>query len=224
MQRAFTCLALVAAMTVTATAADSIQGQYLETRTCEVYTGPCFANGEVGLAGKNAVMAWTIRDGKQDGVSLKGLNVVVVINASCTLGFQGVDGPKKLKSIILVDQRADKKQKKALIAFAKKHSGRAGKMVVKIRTTPIQMSLDEVKLKANLVAGKNGKEVKIRTRKAKPEDCICSNESKYYPPLAKVNQFSAGVTIEGKFNGRGLGIRWSTPGARSAYMGTFTYK
>ncbi|HUG69079.1 MAG TPA: hypothetical protein VMM76_15120, partial [Pirellulaceae bacterium] len=37
-----------------------ISGHYLETRTCQVYTGPCFANAEVGLAGKEAVMAWRI--------------------------------------------------------------------------------------------------------------------------------------------------------------------
>ena len=220
MVRTFTCLALFAALTATASAADSIRGQYLETRTCQVYTGPCFANAEVGLTGKNAIMAWSIRDGKHDGVSLKGLKVVMVVNSETTLGFKGVKNAKNLKSIILVDSKATKKQRKALIAFARKHSGKAGKKVVRIRTSPIKMTLNEFKLKANLQAGK---EVKILTRKARPEDCICSNESKYYPPLAKVKNFAAGVTIEGRFSGRGLGTRWSTPGARSAYMGTFAY-
>ena len=220
MLRTITCLTALVALSASASAADSIRGQCLETRTCQVYTGPCFANAEVGLTGKNAIMAWSIREGKQNGVSLNGLKVVVVVNSQTTLGFQGVADAKNLKSVILVDSKANKGQRNALIAFAKKHAGRAGQAVVGIRTTAINMTLNEFKLKANLTAGK---EVKILTRKARPEDCICSNESKYYPPLAKVNNFAAGVTIEGKFSGRGLGTRWSTPGARSAYMGTFTY-
>ena len=31
-------------------ASDSLVGKYVEVRTCQVYTGPCFANGEVGSA------------------------------------------------------------------------------------------------------------------------------------------------------------------------------
>ena len=33
-----------------------ISGDYLEVRTCDVYTGPCFGNAEMSLAGKEAVM------------------------------------------------------------------------------------------------------------------------------------------------------------------------
>ena len=35
-------------------------GNYIEARTCQIYTGPCFANGEVGLTGKDAIMTWQI--------------------------------------------------------------------------------------------------------------------------------------------------------------------
>ena len=38
-------------------AAEVLKGDYLETRTCDVYTGPCFANGQVGLCGNDAMMA-----------------------------------------------------------------------------------------------------------------------------------------------------------------------
>ena len=82
------------------------------------------------------------------------------------------------------------------------------------------MSLNTDDLAGHLEAVKS---VKVVTRKANPDDCICSNESAYYPPLAKVENFVPGVTIEGKFSGRGLGSRWSTPDARSAYMATFAY-
>ena len=49
-------------------AAEEISGSYMEARTCQVYTGPCFANAEVNLTGKDALMAWNIEEGKKGGV------------------------------------------------------------------------------------------------------------------------------------------------------------
>ena len=49
-------LALLFVFATTARAAN-ISGDYLEARTCSVYVGPCFANAEMGLAGKEALMA-----------------------------------------------------------------------------------------------------------------------------------------------------------------------
>lgn len=198
----------------------AVTGTYLEARTCQVYTGPCFANAEVGLTGNDAIMAWNIEKGEHSGVDVSGLKVILVLNASETLGFQGIAGPKDLKSVIYVDERADQSQREALAAFARKHAGRAGQNVVRVAVKPIEMSLDVTELNGKLAAGKD---VKLVTRKARPGDCICSNESAYYPPLASVTNFAPGVTIEGEFKGRGLGSRWSIPGSRSAYMATFDY-
>jgi len=195
-------------------------GTYMEARTCQVYTGPCFANAEVGLTGNDAIMAWNIERGSADGVDLSGLNVIVVVNATDTLGFQGLEDPKNVKSVILLDQRANQSQRSALVSFAKKHSGRAGESVVRIQESPINMTLDTLELNGKLEAGKA---VKLVTRKANPGDCICSNESAYYPPLAKVENFAPGVALEGHFKGRGLNSRWSIPDSRSAYMATFAY-
>ena len=129
--------------------------------------------------------------------------------------------PTELKSAIIVDAKATAKQREALIAFAKEHSGRAGKEVVRIDSAPIAMSLDSVDLRGELTAGDV---VKLTTRKAKPGDCICSNEVQFYPPLAEINRFAAGVAIEAEFKGKGLGATWSTPESRSAYMGEFNYR
>src|SRR6266581_2660227 len=68
-------LALLATI-MTAAPAGEITGQYVEARTCDVYTGPCFANADTGLTGKHAVMAWKVEKGKLDNVSLDGLSIV----------------------------------------------------------------------------------------------------------------------------------------------------
>ena len=44
-------LLVVLVISLTA-AAQQIRGDYLETRSADVYTGQCFANGEVNLVGK----------------------------------------------------------------------------------------------------------------------------------------------------------------------------
>jgi hypothetical protein len=199
---------------------SSISGAYLEARTCQVYTGPCFANSEVGLAGKDAIMAWNIESGSHQGVDLSGLKVVVVIAASDTLGHRGVDDPEKLKSLLIVDEKANDKQRAALADFAQQHAGRAGREIRKTTFAPIEMSLDLGELTGKLHAGKA---VALTTRKARQGDCICSNETAFYPPLAKLSNFVSAVTMTGEFSGRGLGVQWSIPDSRSAYMGLFHY-
>jgi hypothetical protein len=198
--------------------ADSIRGIYLESRTCQVYTGPCFANAEVQLTGKEAIMAWGIEEGSHAGVELAGLNVVLVLRGDTTLGFKGVEDPQQLKSLVLVDERASVAQRAALVEFARQRAGRAGQEVVRVDVLPISMKLDAGTMRGELIAGKV---VKLATRKAKPSDCICTNEVAYYPPLAKLHQFAAGVSVESEFAGRGLGSRWSMPNSRSAYVGKF---
>jgi hypothetical protein len=197
-----------------------LSGHYIEARTCQVYTGPCFANGEVGLAGKDAVMAWNIQKGDHDGINLGGLSVVVLLRADRTLGFQGIKDAKTLRSTIIVDQRADSRQRRALIDFAKRNTGQAADTVARVSYAPIEMSLDTATLSGRLLAGKS---VELTTRKARKGDCICSNESAYYPPLATVENFAPGVTITGNVKARGLGTTWSIPQSRTAYMATFTY-
>ncbi len=214
-------LFVVATLAVATSSRADIEGHYLESRTCQVYTGPCFANAEVGLTGKNAVMAWSIKEGSHNGIELAGLKVVMALKAANTLEFGGIQDAGKLKSVIYVDEKASTSQQLALVDFAKQHAGRAGKQVARVTVAPIDMSLDVAELNGKLKVNRD--DVQLVTRKARPDDCICSNESAYYPPLAKVTNFVPGVTTVGEFKGRGLGSRWSTPGARSAYMGTFSY-
>src|SRR4051794_15625408 len=111
--RACFCLTLVVSLFASAAAtASEPTGDYLETRTCDVYTGPCFANGQVGLTGRDAIMAWSIDSGSFNGVNLAGLKVVLAVHASDTLGFGGgvVIHPYPIKSVVLVDSQANAEQ------------------------------------------------------------------------------------------------------------------
>src|SRR4029450_2724167 len=95
--------ALLATSAPLCLAGPSISGDYLEARTSDVYTGPCFANSEVNLAGKEAVFAWSVRQGAWRGVPVEGLSVVAVVRAAATLGDPTVS-PLPARAVLLVDE------------------------------------------------------------------------------------------------------------------------
>jgi hypothetical protein len=199
-------------------AADSVSGTYVEARTCQVYTGPCFANGEVGSTGKNAIMTWRINEGSFSGIDLTGQSVAVVVKASHTLGFKGFGDAQSTKAIVIVDSQADQRKATALKEFALAQTGIDAADVAGVHRSDIEMQFDMDKLTAEV---KVGDFAHLVTRKARKGDCICSNESAYYPPLTELKGFVPGVTIEGEVTARRLGTRWSIPDSRTAYLGTF---
>lgn len=220
MYRAFAlaCLAVVAAVGMSSPLSAEIEGDYIEARTCDVYTGPCFANGQIGLTGKDAVMAWNVFKGDFQGVDLKGLSVVMVVSGSETLAHEGLNDPEQVTSLLVVDEEASPEQREALVAFATAQAGKAGQSVKSIKTAPIDMKLDTFELCGSLKAGKFAD---LSVRKAGEDDCICSNERGYYPPLASLENAVPGVATEGQVTARELNTRWSIPGTRSVYLGTF---
>jgi hypothetical protein len=210
--------AVASALGIASPVLAEIEGDYLEVRTCDVYTGPCFASSEVGLTGKDAVMAWNVFKGDFQGVDLKGLCVVLVLSSQDTFAFQGLADATEPRSLIVVDEEATDAQREALVAFAKEQAGEAAARVEDIQSAPIEMKLDTFELCGNLQAGDIAK---LSVRKAGKGDCICTNETGYYPPLADIENFVPGVTTEGEVTARALNTRWSIPGSRSAYLGTF---
>ncbi len=200
--------------------AKGLQGDYLESRTCDVYTGPCFANAEVSLTGEEAIMAWSIESGDFRGVDLTGLRVVMAVKGSDTLGFGGGMNvrPEPIRSVVIVDDKANPSQREALVAFARESAGEAAGSVVRVEAAPIEMSLDHIRMIGHVKAGK---QVEILTRKLEEDDHCCTNEIVFYPPLARVENSSPAYTVDGYFAGRGLGLQWANPKSRSAFLATF---
>src|SRR6516162_9427081 len=108
------CIFAVALVFVGSVVAQAkISGDYIESRSADVYTGQCFANGEVGLSGDQAILAWHIKSGSWNGVKLDGFSVVAAVKASATLGDPYAD-PYPAKSVLIIDQRANAKEREAL--------------------------------------------------------------------------------------------------------------
>ena len=89
----------------------------------DVYTGQCFANGEVNLVGNEAILAWRIQDGSWNGVDLKGFTVAAAVHAKATLGDPYAD-PYPAQSVLLVDDQANPQQQAEPAAFARHMGGK----------------------------------------------------------------------------------------------------
>jgi hypothetical protein len=236
-------LALLAAgpACLAAPVVSGISGDYLEARTSDVYTGPCFANSEVNLAGREAVFAWRVRQGAWKGVSIDGLSVVAVVRAASTLG-DPTRSPLPAHSVVLVDERADAAQKQALVGLAHEMGGDLLSDVVAVESAPIELTVEaagpEVSadsapaghmgmghVAASTLSGvaslTAGTEVELRTRALNHHDHLCGNEEVYYPPLTPSADAVPAVTLAHAFRGAELGKTWSSPGKRSAFVGHF---
>lgn len=207
-------------LAVNAVSAATITGEYLEARSCDVYTGPCFANAEMDLAGKEAVMAWKVDEGSWQGVNLAGLSVAVVANSEKTMGNTGVFPmkPGKIRAVVLVDERANPAQQTALVAFAREHAREYTENIVEV--IPMEMSLENDHLSGKGVFTA-GEIAKIETRALGKGDCVCTNEMVFYQPLTKVRDFSPAYAVTHSYTGSGLDNTWTMHGQRSAFLATF---
>jgi hypothetical protein len=209
----------VASLSQFATAAQ-ITGEYLEARTCNVYTGPCFANAEMSLAGKEALMAWKVDKGTWNNVQLDGLGAALILHAQGTLGYDGVFPMQagKVKSVLLVDEMATPEQHDALVAFVKNSTKELSTNVVNIERVPFELKNDHID---NVGIFKAGELAEIKTRKLQQGDCVCTNEEVYYQPLTKIDNASPAYSLKLSWQGEKLGTRFTNREIRSAFLGTF---
>ncbi len=201
--------------------AQKIDGEYVESRSADVYTGPCFANGEVGLTGNEATMAWHVRKGAWEGIDLDGLSVVAVTRASTTLG-DPYHNPFPAVSILIIDDRANEEQAVALAAMTRAFGGQLLENVTKVVRAPILMQAGSGRDHGNVYL-KAGDLATIRTRSLSDKDHYCGNEETYYPPLTTLSHAMPAVALANEFTGDGLGSQWKIYNKRSAFVGTFAF-
>jgi hypothetical protein len=214
---------------------NRVQGDYIEARTADIYTGPCFSNAEVFITGNQAVAAWKVNSGSWDGVDLTGLCVAAAVSATTTLSE---DKPELARSVVIVDQRANTDQKAALVSMAKALAGDRLKNVAKVVSTRLVLTVEGAEMmdsesaaESHLVHGmpKAPKgffwaagQAEILTRPLDETDHTCGNEVVAYPPVSKGVDVLPAYTLGHKFQGKGLNSHWSDPNCRSSFVGHFS--
>jgi hypothetical protein len=200
-------------------AAQEIRGDYLETRSADVYTGQCFANGEVNLVGKEAILAWHVQSGGWDGVSLQGLTVAAAVRANGTLG-DPYENPYPAKAVLLVDDQATLAQQRALVNFAQRMGGELLTNVEQVIPTQMELVVNAEQHGAAMLRA--GRFATVETRSIGGQDHLCGNEVTFYPPLTELAHSMPAVALTDTYNGPGLGVSWDLHGKRSAFVGTFS--
>ena len=212
--------ALIMAGLAIVPAKASVTGDYLEVRNADVWTGPCYANSEVDLTGKHAILAWKIKNGSWKGTDISGLTVVAVVKASATLG-DPFRNPLPSESVLILDHKATDMQKEALASFARARAGKLLDNVVRVDVAPVSLEIGQGS-DHGIDVLKAGSLAVVKTRPLCQGDVMCGNETVYYPPLTKLNHSMPAFSEEDAFNGKGLGVVWNNRNARSAFIGTFS--
>ncbi len=230
------CVAGLFAIMALPVRAVEIRGDYIESRTADIYTGPCFSNAEVFITGNQAVLAWKVREGSFKGVDLAGLTVAAAIRGTTTFSE---DKPEEAKSVLIVDRRADKAQREALIELAKTLAGERLNHVVAVKSALIAMTVEEEShegsaeqdMKAHLHATPKAPHAsfwaaglaEILTRPLDERDHFCGNETVAYQPLSRGVDVLPAYTMGASFKGEGLNVNWNDHNSRGSFVGTFAY-
>jgi hypothetical protein len=217
-----------------AAAAASIEGDYIEARTADVFTGPCFSNSEVFITGHQAVLAWKVRRGSWAGEDLSGLTVAAAVRASTTITH---DDPEAARAVILVDERATTAQRDALVAFARHLGGDRLNHVASVQPASMLMTVETMEAMEAEGVSKSHHSMptapkamflayglaEILTRPLDETDHLCGNETVAYEPIARGVDVSPAYTLRHGFRGEGLDTTWSDPSCRSSFVGQFRY-
>jgi hypothetical protein len=196
-----------------------IVGDYVEARTAEVFAGGCIMNSEAETMGRQAVMAWRITTGTYRGVVLDGLTVVAAVAGDRNLGMRelGGEAASVVRAIVTVDLRATPEQREALVNLARELSGGIITEVVRVESAPIRFATT-----TKYVEVSASDTVQLTVDKEMKHDPSCG-AMQWFHPFTSLESSAMGVADTHAFSGAGLGTKWSAPGKRSAFFGTFSY-
>lgn len=200
--------------------ARNVSGNYIEARTADVYTGDCFANGEVDQVGHEAVFGWKIENGSWQGVNLAGLSVVGVARAVHTIGNRA-EPVNPAQAVLIVDEAASPEQRAALQSFARRMAGDILNNVVKVDASRIDFAVENGNIHGGNARLTAGSLAEIKTRAIEQLDKVCGHEAVYYGPISTVDHAMPTYTLENSYQGDGVGAKWHNRLKRSSFVATF---
>jgi hypothetical protein len=191
-----------------------IQGDYLETRSNQVYGCYCEWSGQAITAGREAILGWAFRTGEYRGVDLAGVKVAAVVVGQSSLS--ATTGPRQ--HVLFLDPSTSKDQQQAAQAFLTEAYGELLGQAVAVRVMPVEIR--ENSGEVHLVAGDF---VGVSLRKARlPEDAM-KGAQLWYDPFIKLTESTLATTLESRYMGPEFDLTWddTNPGVRG-YYGRFS--
>ena len=197
-----------------------VTGDYVEARTAEVFAGGCIMNSEAETAGRQAVLAWRITQGRFNGVVLDGLVVAAAVAGDRNLGMRemGGEAPHEVRTVVTVDERASGAQRDALVQLARELSGGLIADVVRVDVAPVRFTATATHIEVTAADA-----LALTVNKEMTHDPSCGAMQWFKPFSPQLTSSAMGTAETHEFSGLGLGSKWSAPHKRSAFWGAFAY-
>ena len=189
----------------------SVRGEYVEVRTASVFAGACHYNGEIVTTGRDAMMAWNVTSGKWQGVDLKGVRAMAIVNSTSNLSEPNA----ARQSEVIIDTGASREQAEAMLsALKEKYASSLGK-IIDVRNAAITF---EHKDRTYSVKADDA----TIDVEAMPNDLCCKMPNLvWYKPLVGLENRKVGYTTNATYGGRKVSDPWSRSGENSAFYGLF---
>ncbi|HWS87857.1 MAG TPA: DUF1326 domain-containing protein [Pyrinomonadaceae bacterium] len=203
-----------AALVSSRAAGEGVRGTYVEARTASVFAGACHYNGELTTAGREAVLAWNVKEGSWGGVDLAGVRALAVVGSEANLS----DSAAARRSELVVDSNASAEQARAFARAVERAYGAVLGRVVEVRRAPVGFVADGKSFKVS-AAGAATLDVE-----AMPDDLCCRMPHMvWYAPLVAVEGRKVGYTRAASYAGGAAGDAWQRTGENGAFYGTFSF-
>ena len=192
----------------------SIKGDYVEVRTASVFAGACHYNGELTTAGRDALMAWSVKSGAWQGVDLAGVRAVAIVSASENLA----DKNAARNSEIIIGENASDAQSRAMLAALKSQYAASLGQISSVRRAPLSFDHQG---KAYAVKADSFASITVE---AMPDDLCCKMpQLVWYSPLVALQNRKVGYTTKAMYAGSEVGEPWQRSGENSAFYGSFQF-
>ena len=203
---------LLSGINVYAVTPAAISGDYVEVRSNLVYTCGCLFSGEQVTSGKEAILAWAVRDGEFNGASLAGAKAVAVLKGPENLGLP----QSSRKSVMFVDAGGRPAQD-ALVAMLREYYGHVIGEVLSVQEVPISLIRDGERVRLNV---RGLSQLVVRPARL-PQDAH-PGSFLWYDPFIPVAESSLATAEYAKFSGAHFNHRWWVADAGiTGYLGVF---
>jgi hypothetical protein len=212
----FACIGAALAATLLAggaSAAPAVTGDYVESRSANVFVGACHHEGEIQTAGRNALLAWNVAEGEFGGVSLKGVTAVAIVAADRHLEARDA----KRKSVLYLGDQATPAQRDAFLALLKERAGTALGEIVTVKTATVSFDArgDMYRVQVPGTAF-------MKIRKQTGELCCKQPYEVWGKPFVPVKAAKTGYCVGVEYKDAGLLKTWSATDQNNAFFGEFS--
>ena len=205
---------LVLAANLSAEPSRPITGQYLEARSGHVHTCGCLFSGEQVTGGKEAILAWSFREGEYQGVSMANLNVAAVVVGDAHLALETT--PRK--SVIYLDSSSTDSQRQAALGLLRGRFSKVLGEILAVHVTPIvfRSEADQMTLSVGETAALIGRKARL------PEDAHPGSRT-WYGPFIPMTESTLSTTLVYQYEGPDVSRQWQDDNSGiTGYMGSFS--